>query len=374
MEVYYTLIILIFSSCLIEFVPDKKLKINILVVLCMVVALFGGLRWNTGNDWDQYYSHFQNSNWDNIFNYERFGTNTGVVKLEPGFVFINVIIKLIFPSFYWYNIIICSFIQYAYYKFSTYHCPSHPVFLYAVIQLMSFLFFPVRAGLAVAVCLWGYKYVKEQKLVRFVSVVAVASLIHYQCLIFFPLYWIGKIKLNKLIYIIIYIAFFILGKVFQSYFQLISLLFSGDIGEKMLIYSEYETEGAQTLSIVNAVLQFFLFILYLNLPIKKMFNSERWYYTLINVFLFNQCVVFVFTDGMGELARIKDPFAVVPQLLFVIQFLYLYKSKYLIIRGTSFIFFVIYMIRRMSSFGTGFYFKETCLPYRTIFDYNGSFI
>lgn len=62
---------LIFLACLTEMKGPKSLKKSVMWSLMLMETLFGGLRWQFGGDWDQFYYHFQHTNWSNIFNYVR---------------------------------------------------------------------------------------------------------------------------------------------------------------------------------------------------------------------------------------------------------------------------------------------------------------
>lgn len=369
MEIYYALIILNVLCCLLEIKSSEKTKFYTLAILCTITALFGGLRWEVGNDWGQYYDHFKASKWSNIFSYNRGISTSDSIKLEPGFVFINVLLKSIFKTFYWYNLIICSFIQFSYYKFIKYHCPQYPLLLYAAILIMSINFFPVRSGLSIGVCLWSFRFIKEQRLIPFVIIVALASLIHVQCIVLLPLYWAGIFRFKNYVYALIFIIIFLMGRSLQNYFGVYAVEIGGDIGAKLQYYTEVETEEAQKFSILNALTQFGLLCLYLNLPGKKVFGSEKWYYSLINMYILYLAISYSFSDGMGELARIKDPFSIVMPLLLVYGSTYYLKSKEVLVKIGVFLFLIIYISRRIIAFGSGYYFKLTCIPYRTIFDY-----
>ncbi len=74
MEIYYTIFILLFSCCFLDFINiNFRTKRNIIIIWCVFFTLFGGLRWNTGGDFDSYYEIFKSANWDNVFNYYRSG-------------------------------------------------------------------------------------------------------------------------------------------------------------------------------------------------------------------------------------------------------------------------------------------------------------
>lgn len=57
MELYYAVHIALFISTLFE-CSSLKNKQRIMILRCIFFILFGGLRWEIGGDWDQYYEHF----------------------------------------------------------------------------------------------------------------------------------------------------------------------------------------------------------------------------------------------------------------------------------------------------------------------------
>lgn len=368
MGIYWTIQLTIFGACLFELFCKYRTKIKILTLLCVMVALFGGLRWNTGNDWDQYYDIFLRSTWSNIFHFVRYQTGDNAELLEPGFVFLNVFIKSILKTFYWYNIIICGFVQLSYFHFIKYHCPRYPLLLYAVINL-AFLYFPVRAGLTVAICLWAYRYIKERKLIPFLLIIAVAASLHNQCLIMFPLYWIGYIKPKWYLYYITVIMMYIVGNIFQDYVVSFSVLLGGDLGEKLATYTDLESEDFGTTGFMNVLLKLFVLSTCLYIIKHSKQGNELWNYTLINIFVICESISFVFLgSNMVNLTRLKDPMSVVQSLLFIYTLGYYFKSKSRVISIFAVLFFVIYYIKQVSALGQGYYFKLTCLPYRTIFE------
>lgn len=369
MTIYWIIKLSIFGSCLFELSKKKKVKFFVLAILCIAIALFGGLRWETGNDWDQYYDLFRRSQWSNIFNMVRYEAGISTEFTEPGFVFLNTLIKSLLKTFYWYNIIICSFIQLSYYKFIKYHCFQHPLLLYAVIN-QAFLMFPVRAGLAVAICLWAFRYIKERKFLPFLLIIAVASLIHYQCLVFFPLYWIGFVRLNWIIYFMILASSLTLGKMLENYIRILSLVTSGELGDKFQKYTEMEGENFSSVGILNVFLVFLLLLIYLYMLKHHKLGDKMWSYTLINIFVIYESIRFFFlSSDMVHLSRIGDPISVIPSLLYIFAIGFFVKSKRPLIAISSVFFFILYYIKALMGFGSDYYFGITCIPYRSIFDF-----
>lgn len=57
MTLYYIIFSFLLISCTFE-IATTKIKYRVLILWGLFFTLFGGLRWQTGGDWEQYYDHF----------------------------------------------------------------------------------------------------------------------------------------------------------------------------------------------------------------------------------------------------------------------------------------------------------------------------
>lgn len=365
MELYYTIYFILLLSLFFE-LANFKVKKGVMILWCIFFILFGGLRWNVGGDWDQYHDHFLFSSWSNIFNYDRYGN--GDEKLEPGFVFFNVLIKTIFQKFWIYNIIVVSIIEYAYYKFCIYFCPEHPLVPFVMVNMS--VLFPVRAGLSMAFVYMAYKYIKERNLKMFLVFTLIGTALHNQCIVILPLYWIGHVKLKDWMLLILYIVFAFSTYMLQDYFISLMLMFGGSIADKALGYTMNETEGFKGASYIGWVLNFFFLLIYLYVAKKEKSRQTYWTNTLINGFLLYMLIFFAFQDGMGDLARLAGLFYPMQIILFANAYSYFKDKKKGILAILATLFVFSYFTYKWTGIGSGYFFKETCVPYKTVFDYN----
>lgn len=366
MNLYYTIFSLLLISCIFE-TASTKTKHKVLILWGVFFTLFGGLRWQIGGDWEQYHDHFLHAEWDNIFNYDRYGN--GVETLEPFFVFLNVLVKSIFGSFYWYNIIVCAFIQFTYIHASKYYYKEHPIMMYTFIMLMGGNYFPVRAGLCIAICYWAYQMIKERNLKIYLLIMLVAFNIHHASLALLPAYWFGHIRLKSIYLFGIFGLMLVLGAMFQDYFSLIAVLMGGDLGEKALAYTENQTEGFDVRGsyMIGNVIAFFLLFMYIRLRRSVIFDTY-WINTLLNCFVVYYSILFVFREGMGDLTRLSSYFFVANAILFMYTLKELKVTKRLFyIVGMCF--FTLYMGYQITKACDGYFFEMSNVPYKTIFDY-----
>ncbi len=364
MTFYYTLYAVFLAFIFVELSPSFRLKKRLMICWSIFFVIYGGIRWNTGGDWDQYYSHFLYSNWNNIFNYDRNGNET----LEPGFVFLNALIKSIFKEYYFFNIFTLAVIEYGIYKFCIKFGQNHPWIPFIMFNLG--VLFPVRAGLSLGVCYLAFLKIKERKLVQFLIILGIAFLIHNQCIALLPLYWLGKLKIKDCYILVLYVFFAISTALLQDVFILLSLTIGGNVAEKAYMYTQIETEGFKGASYMGWVLNFFFLCVYLYVGKKTKVRDSEWYNLLINGFLVYMLIMFAFQDGMGDLARLSSLYFPVQVILFTNAFCYFTNQARGVYGLLAVCFVVAYFIYKWSGICDGYYFKDNTVPYKTIFDYN----
>lgn len=366
MELYYVIHILVFLSLIFEFF-SLEIKKRVIILWAIFFTLFGGLRWRIGGDWDQYYDHFLFSDFSNIFSYDRYGN--GRELLEPGFVFINALIRHLFGTFYWYNLIVCGFIQFTLYHFCIRFCKPHPLLMYCWIIVAAYNYFPVRSGLAVGVIYWAYYYLQNRNLQRYLIIVLIASFIHNQSLIMLPLYWIGKVKINVKSFTFIYAVFILNAIVFKEYFSFWTASLGGDLGDKAYLYTQVETDGFEGASYSSWCLNYLLGLFFLWFRNRWDLDDDIWYNTLINFFVLYMGIFIVFSQGSGDLTRLNASIGIAFVIIFVTTISRMIDSSNRIYSSSALLFYLCYYLYKFNQVGTGYFFKEVNVPYKTIFDY-----
>lgn len=366
MDIYYIIHISLFL-CLIFELCSLNVKKKVILFWMIFFTLFGGLRWRIGGDWDQYFHHFIASDWTNIFSYDRYGN--GAEKLEPGFVFLNVFVKTLFGEFWIYNLLVVGFIQFTYYKFCNYFFPKNPLLVYALLMVLASNYFPVRAGLSVGISYWVWRFIYKQNLKMFLLVTTLATLIHNQCIILFPCYWLGRINLKSYWYLLIYPMIAGGSYILQNYFVILTGIMGGDIAEKAAFYTEFETEGFTGASYIGWALNYGFLIVYLYLRKRNLYCSI-WYNALLNSVMIYNTIFMIFSNGMGDLARLSGLLYPAQCILFFYSLLYFMNKKKSIISRIAVAFFLAYYIYKLPACWSGYFFKDNSVPYKTIFDYN----
>lgn len=384
MEIYICVHLAILFSTLFSIRGSLQLQKGIIIFIGLFIVLWGGLRWETGDDWAQYYDHFRNSKWTNIFTYDRYGN--GRETLEPGFVFINAFFNELTGSFYIYNMAMVALVQYSYYCFSCFFYRSKPLLLYALIMVFMPNYFPVRAGISMAFVFLSFIFIYKQDIMKYTLMIACASLIHYQCLVLIPLFFIGKINIPFLFLSVIYFVIALVGYRFQELFTLLSVFIGGELGTKGQIYSENQSlnylNSVYSFNYLGFILNFLFLCMYCYFrKIFKLYNSHI-FNTLLYAFLINNAIYLCFSNGMGDMTRLAGLFYPAQSILLIWALsIFWGKPSLFEIKQKScakfkkyslfaVFFYILYYIYRMPTNWSGYYFEETCLPYKTIFDFS----
>ena len=334
-------------------------------------TLFGGLRWEIGNDWYQYYDHFLFSDWSNIFNYDRYSGAANDDRLEPGFVFINVLIKSLFGEFYIYNLIIVGFVQLTYYKFCNYFFSKNPLLAYCFLMVIIPNYAPVRAGLATSICFWGWRFIKERRLFPFLIIVSIAFMIHHMSIILLPCYWLGYLNMKARWYLIVYPIIAVFSYALSNYFSSLMSILDFAATKKAYFYTLYETEGGNIgVRYATLVLNYFFLCVYLYTRKTQKLTKDFWYSSLLNVLLLYDAIFMLFRDSMADLTRLSTIYFPAQCILFISTFLSLIKSPKALISSLAIIFFLAYYIYKIPSSSSGYFFKDAFVPYKTIYHFN----
>jgi len=211
-------IILFFALKGVNYKHDKSTH-RCLMYMWAIMTLFQGLRWNTGADWLQYYITFEQSSWTNIFTYTR---GLQGRYMEPGYMFINVLIKTFFFHYTFFLLITCGFISYTYLRFVERFVPERKTLAYALVLVMMTIF-PVRQVLACAFFFWAIPYILDRNWKRYFILVAVAYSIHYSCFILVFFYWLDR-AFNRYILTMFYFMSSAIAMVIPSAIQKIASL------------------------------------------------------------------------------------------------------------------------------------------------------
>jgi len=386
MLTYYLIYIPIILLCVFYKAPQKR-QDDVIKIWILAITLFGGLRWKTGYDWDTYFALFRDLDWGNFLSYSKYG-DLSLQTIEPLYAFLNVLVKSIFGKYYVFNLLVCFFIHYSYYRFAKYHIPQCPIICFCFVELVLVAFFPVRQTLATAVLLWGFRYIKEQKLFPYLVVVALAFCIHRMSIVALPLYWVGKVRLNDAVIIPLFFSFVVIGKLVQNYVIMLSLVLGGQLGELLNTYTETQSIERTGIPITTIFLNCIFLGLYLYFRKKFRLKNDKWYNFCLNSFILFFGIMAIFAQGMGDMTRLISVFLPGHCLLFSSILIYslrrnptvLMKSNSKVVANRdkltdtvcmfTIVFAFAYILYKFATMFNDYYFEDACLPYRTIFDFS----
>lgn len=190
-------------------IGNKNLEILFKIMAFLVPFLVMALRYGIGQDY--FYTYVP------IFEaVKNVGTYQGV---EVGYILLNQLV-LLFTDDYAFIFILTSFLYYIF-IYKAILDNSKDITLSVFILFGSCFFFyamnVTRQSIVIAIFMFSIKYIKERKLVKYMILILLASLIHKIALIFIPIYFIGRFKLD-LKKIIILSIIVIIGATFISLF------------------------------------------------------------------------------------------------------------------------------------------------------------
>jgi len=370
--------LLLFS---IFFDTDKvsfKAKKEILLWWVLIFTIFRGLRWDTGTDWDQYYKVFQLASLDNIFGYAR----NGSVNMEPGYMFLNVIVKLIGGNYTMFLLFTNWLVMWAYYKFSVTNSKT-PIMVFVLI-MFSTQFFPVRIGIAVGVLMLGLLDFSKLDFKKGLFFIFLAYTIHSSALVFAPVFILGtrRFRLSTYLSVGIAVTFLILAETpfFKAFLATLSenIGFLGDeIAHKFDNYLDFDVAKKGAVIAVGGIVNNVIFIILLFLfgrmidHVEKVSTSKE--VILHFTFLFNVFFVFVMIsvvfqgDAMAGLRRLQNYFMFAFPVLFSF-FIYHNRRLYPNLNMGLTLGLIFYALFRSYTMFFGGY-PAAHFPYKSIFDY-----
>ena len=203
MEVYLITIFILFAFSLHELISnnEKKKKLFLFFSFLLMVIVVG-LRWETGTDWDAYLITFGNIN-------DFWSVFLDRTNMEKGYLFLNLIIKLITDN-YSFLLVILAVLMYYFLIRAFQKLTEYP-------QLTLLLFFSSTLGsmgsnrqlLAVSICLFALTFLLEGKKLPFIGLVAASFTFHTSSLLFSVYFFFNRKIKSLFLYLAVGLAFII---------------------------------------------------------------------------------------------------------------------------------------------------------------------
>ena len=322
-----TFIFVVFFIIAIAYIGAPKRDTRYMLMLsCFVVAIIAGLRdpaaWP---DASGYMANF-------LYNTKTLSTFSLLDRpygfVEFGFHFLGIIVKtftsngtvyFLFISFLTFLFIYLSLEKYGFY-------PLIGLAVYMGRFLIGRNYCQIRAGLAIAIIIFGTQYITKQKLWKFLLVVLIAYQFHHSAILALPLYFMNKVDIKKWhIYAGIGVAFIaaaFYGSAIKNFVQ-----GSDYINDMASSYVQEGSEKAYSQTLANPMIYYQVFILfvytYLEDRLKKL--TEH-YYTIRNAY-FISCVLLIVLVQYAILAGRTSTVFATYEMIMIPMLILLFKKQ-----------------------------------------------
>lgn len=359
--VYFLVFVMMFFDCN---KVSRKTKTSILIYMSFILAIFNGIRWETGTDWEQYYDIFQYSEWDNIFSFTRY--SSGDSQVEPGFVFANIFLKALGLGSYNFYLLVTNAVRFGILSYLVLKYCKYPIVAFCVYVSWNY-FFPTRNPFAIIICFSAIPFILERRLVPFAIVTFIASTIHLSAIVFFGVYFLYNIRLKTpylfLLYFLSVSVSMLISELMGGLIPLFALL--GNTAENMSeTYTQIglDDQWAAMRRIPTHVLALF-WIFVFSLGVSKLKGEEKnKYQFLLMCYVISLCIHNLFSSTLPHLCRFAQFFDY--SFLLMPLFIERFRNFRIVIISILIVFF---FYRLNSSIFVGKW-PEAFIPYKTIFD------
>lgn len=220
MNLYFIILIILGVGSLIDiFSENREFKKNIYIFLIGILVIFFGTRAYIGYDWYNYKPNFEQSK--NILELIKGGFVEG--GFEKGYQFYCGVVKLFTSNYINFNLIntIIDFIL-IYFIFKRYsNYPILSLFIFFGVYGVALEIDMIRNIKSILLFILSIEYIENRKILPFVALNVLGFLFHTSSLLYFPMYFLLKIKWNRIFIFVI----FIIGNIY--YLSNIRLIING---------------------------------------------------------------------------------------------------------------------------------------------------
>ncbi|MDR0234809.1 EpsG family protein [Acinetobacter sp.] len=359
---------LLFPFAFLDKAFSNQAKRIIIFLFCSLFVLMGGLKWNTGTDWNAYYYNFLDSvTYDKAIN-----SNT---SFEWGYSSFNFIINSLTGSFTVFLLIFTFLTIYFKYKVLA----SKSFISYGLFGLFCFYCYSIgdivawRQAFAISLVLFSVFFIIKRELFAFLLCILVASLFHRSAIICLAMYYIYGLNLSKKWMLIIFLSSMTLGVlIFNLKISSFNIPFLSGLDEfskyqeKLDAYNELgQVSYGQVDSKLSNLLGYLRKAIFVLPMIFFVRNEDKVTYSLMNFTIFGSVVYFIFGAIATDFKRLGGYFdifdiLIIPAILYGINNR---KLRYLFI----FLYAILMLLRLYTSL---FNFWDVYDPFITIFDFH----
>lgn len=294
-------IILAFLSTKVKSKYSKTLKL----IIFLALFLFSGLRYDVGFDYSYTYVpgyYFINSNVTTHF--------------EPAYILLNKFVYMVFNNID-FVFLICSFIT-IYLLIKSIEEESDDYFISIIMIFCSrfylYSFGQIRQYIAIAIFIYSIKYIIKKDIKKYFLLILLAMTFHKTAVIYFPVYFLNKIKLSRSMYVLCILV----SPLFKPFFNFIYQFLGTRYYQSYIDLNYGVNNWSIVLTATAIILTIFPIIFYNNIV-----NTEKGK-VLLNLQLL-LCILIMTISGINESYRIIGMFMY--SSIFLIATCYKLSSK-----------------------------------------------
>jgi len=196
MLIYIVIYVLILFFATNKKARNTKELFNSLIILLGIFLCMGYM---TGSDWRGYEIEYNSLNFSNLFE--------NIKGFEFGYQIIQIIFKTLgfsfWPFFIILKIICFSITIKVLKKYSTNNYIWGLLLFYGVFALNAYIDNPMRNLIASVIFIYSFKYILENKFIKYIFLVILASLFHMSALLMLPIYFVYKMNITPKVLLIV---------------------------------------------------------------------------------------------------------------------------------------------------------------------------
>lgn len=345
---------------------SNKIKKILLIFDIAILTLFFGLRWECGTDWEQYYNIYNDLNWSNLLNFQRYDNSDQ--GIEIGFGIVNLISKTLFDSYTVY-LLLSNLGRFVLMGITSWKLSKYPIVTFFGFLSLQY-FFPTRQPFATAIFMFSYIFIVNKNLRKYIVTWLASISIHISSIVLMPIYYLYGRRFNYLIQISIYFGTIVLERSLSGIIESVgfgfSSLGSATLSEKIDTYTQSFRDVDVSRGIVSHLLVLFFlsvfeFVRYRCVGKWSETNKKNFDFYVI-CYLIGTSIWNIVNNSLPDLARYTEYFNTWPLLIpFVIE----YMKKYRIPIVLILIAYYTYKLVNSIFFN---YYVYMFIPYRSIFN------
>lgn len=309
----YIILLAIFG--VLAFVYQKSsymhnMKTSVIYLCAFILIFFFGFRGFICDDWIVYYQYFKTCSFEDILQFS-FTQTKNTVK-EPGFTALTILCKFIINDYRFFVFVCTTINTLLLFRFLKNRVENIP---FAIVLYLSFGGFGMntnmmRNSIAILIFINSLEYIEKREPLKYFALIALAASFHFSALIYLPVYFFLNKKINKWIYLTI----FIIGNlVFILHLHIVLSIISvilGDNGGKISFLIDNYTSGnldtstAISIGYIERLLSGLLFFCYYNKLIQL--RSEN--IVFINSFMLYLVLFFLLSEFQTMSIRMSTLF------------------------------------------------------------------